>query len=332
MKSSCFYQIKILLLLSLTACSGENSVTNLTNTTTNTTTFSKVVHISTANSTSLVFYLTRNDGTLWSLGFETGTSSAHNGLKQVVSINNVAKSATNGAYVLALKNDGTLWSWGNNALGNLGDGTTNSVDVPQVVAGLPAVVDFDADSVSIAVDENGDVWTWGVNWKKQLGTGNPAWYSTVPEKIDRFANIITADCADSHCLAVDDSGNLWGWGDNASGQLGIDPVSVPMIEFPQLISGISNVVDIGTWREGSMAVTSDGSVWVWGTSWVNHFGDSPTRQSAYFPTKVSGLSNIAHISTGYWYTLAVSADGSVWGWGGGHRYLAAVAGAAPLPD
>ena len=72
----------------------------------------------------------------------------------------------------AIKTDGTLWAWGQNDLGQLGDGTT-------INKGFPTQIGTDTNWVSVqagqfhtvALKANGSLWTWGDNTFAQLGTG-----------------------------------------------------------------------------------------------------------------------------------------------------------------
>jgi uncharacterized repeat protein (TIGR01451 family) len=71
---------------------------------------------------------------------------------------------------LALKSDGTVWAWGDNDVGQLGDGTTTSRMTPTQVGGLAGVTAIAAgDLHSLAVKGDGTVWAWGSNEFGQLG-------------------------------------------------------------------------------------------------------------------------------------------------------------------
>jgi alpha-tubulin suppressor-like RCC1 family protein len=90
-------------------------------------------------------------------------------------------------------------------------------------------------SHTCGVTTSGDVWCWGWNSKGQLGaavttddcvnqvTGA---ISTVcsyrPVKISGVSNVSTLDVGVEHTCALTKSGQLYCWGDNASGQLGND--------------------------------------------------------------------------------------------------------------
>ena len=80
----------------------------------------------------------------------------------------------------AIKTNGTLWSWGQNSVGNLGDGTQIHRFVPTQISS-----DTDWEKVSVglqhvaALKSNGDLYTWGDNMQAQLGNGNYN-YSMVP--------------------------------------------------------------------------------------------------------------------------------------------------------
>lgn len=128
----------------------------------------------------------------------------------------------------ALFGDGTYYNWGYNAAGQLGDGTTTDSAVPVRVA-LPGAVRqvFQGGSgpkngQTIAILADGSVWAWGDNDRGQLGVGTRV-SSDVPVRVGVPAGVTFVDVSSggSASYAISRSGELWAWGDNASGQLGV---------------------------------------------------------------------------------------------------------------
>src|SRR6185437_5348601 len=88
-----------------------------------------------------------------------------------------------GGYGLALLNNGTVWAWGNNASGQLGNGTTTNSTTAAEVSGPTGLGVFINQSVgsaiaiaaganhSLAVLIDGTVWAWGDNSDGELGNG-----------------------------------------------------------------------------------------------------------------------------------------------------------------
>jgi alpha-tubulin suppressor-like RCC1 family protein len=139
----------------------------------------------------------RHDGTVWEWGIpEKGVQPAP---AQVSGLENVIALAGGNAMIgyfcgncgqrLALKRDGTVWAWGDNADGQLGDGTVGPVRMtPAQVAGLTGVVAVGAgDLHSLAVKGDGTVWAWGNNDSGQLGVqGSRALPLKLPESVRRY--------------------------------------------------------------------------------------------------------------------------------------------------
>ena len=142
-----------------------------------------------------------------------------------------------------------------------------------------------------------------------------------PIRVPEMDNVATVSAGIIHTMAIDTNGQLWGWGDNRFGQLGVvttttrhfDPVRVP---------GMDNVIAVSAggrlwWGEDggyTMAIDTDGQLWGWGSNFSGQLGDGTTT-SRYSPMRVPGMDNIVAVSTGKWHTMAIDADGQLWGWG-----------------
>ena len=72
---------------------------------------------------------------------------------------------------LFLKSDGTMWAMGNNAFGQLGDGTTTERHSPVSVGSNVVAVAAGAFH-SLFLKNNGSVWAMGYNAYGQLGDGS----------------------------------------------------------------------------------------------------------------------------------------------------------------
>jgi alpha-tubulin suppressor-like RCC1 family protein len=105
----------------------------------------------------------KNDGTVWAWGFnnmgQLGDGTIENRLVPVKidSISGIVQisASSGGTHSLALQNDGTIWAWGNNNVGQLGDGTTANRWRPVRINGIcrqvippPAPTNVSAASVT----------------------------------------------------------------------------------------------------------------------------------------------------------------------------------------
>ncbi|MFN4102879.1 MAG: RCC1 domain-containing protein [Tepidimonas sp.] len=77
-------------------------------------------------------------------------------------------------HTLAIRSDGTLFSWGDNVLGQLGDGTTASQrGIPTRIGDATDWLRIHAGAeTSYSIRTDGTLWSWGRNHKGQLGLGD----------------------------------------------------------------------------------------------------------------------------------------------------------------
>jgi alpha-tubulin suppressor-like RCC1 family protein len=154
-------------------------------------------------------------------------------------------------------------AWGDNHEGQLGDGTTTTAAVPVPVTDLSGVTAIAAGSLfSLALLANGTVMAWGDNAGGQLGTGTLR-NSTVPVAVKNLTGVTAIAGGFRHSLALLSDGTAMAWGDNEEGQLGIGR-KASLQPTPAPVAKISGVVAVAAGQEHSVALLSDGSVWVWG--------------------------------------------------------------------
>ena len=116
-------------------------------------------------------------------------------------------------------------------------------------------------------------------------------------------------------LAQANDGNLYGWGHNEVGQLGLG-FGFAVTNTPQRISLPSGKTGWNTIAAGSrhaLATTTDGQLFAWGHNGYGQLGLG-NNQSQFSPTAVPTMTNVAAIAGGFTHSLAI-ADCTAFAWG-----------------
>ena len=218
-------------------------------------------------------------------------------------------------HALSVGADGTVFAAGMNTYGQLGDRTT--IDNPDggIIPGLANIDSVAAgEGHSLALQDDGTVWAWGTNQLGELGDLDIGEDKTspVPTIFATGMSSVAAGC--HHSLALGSDGSVWAWGDNSSGQLGID-TTWPHSQVRVHVQGLGSVKAIAAGCAYSMALDVSGTMWTWGDNSVGQLGDGTTT-SRFFPRPVSSLGTGAvAIAAGRQHALAVLGDGRVQAWG-----------------
>ncbi len=229
------------------------------------------------------------DGTLWAWG---NNSSGELGDGTFVAKTNPTKignatdwrSVSNGnRFTLAIKSDGTLWAWGNNDHGQLGDGTIIKKNVPTRIG-----TDADWQFIStgglsaMGIKSDGTLWAWGDNTYGKLGDGTTTG-RRIPTKIGTSL-WKTVSAGDTHTLAVKKDGTLWSWGYGASGALGTGQFSLSNSSTPRQVGSAFNWMSVVAGGAHSLALTTDGILWVWGSNGNGELGIGKLASSRSVPS------------------------------------------------
>jgi len=171
------------------------------------------------------------------------------------------------------------------------------------------------NSHSLALKSDGTVWAWGSNSSGQLGNGTSGTNKSSAAKISNLDNVTIIAGGYSYSLALKGDGTVWAWGYNAYGQLGNGTTGTAI--NPVQVSNLTGVTAIAGGGFHSLALKSDGTVWAWGRNNSGQLGNgsSGTGKDESSPVQVTGISGVIAIAAGYYHSLALKNDGTVWAWG-----------------
>ncbi|TQM63327.1 RCC1 domain-containing protein [Klugiella xanthotipulae] len=239
------------------------------------------------------------------------------------------KSLASGYYnVGAVTTDGAAYAWGKNyASVSLPAGKRNdkiytpTLIHPSLSSGVKQL------SLSkyngLALKEDGTVWTWGYNYGYYglgLGAGKPA-YVLVPTQITFPAGtgkIVHIQAGWASGYAVDEHGNMWGWGGGHYYRLGNG--TTKNYNAPVRINAVGDTgyVRINHFSypgRSAVAVKADGTAMYWG---YNGHGNSGNGTTGYVKTPTNiGITNIARALAAPQTTHLVRKDGTIWSAGSG---------------
>jgi alpha-tubulin suppressor-like RCC1 family protein len=264
------------------------------------------------------------NGTLWAWGDNfygqlgsTANNTTHtpNPTPTQVGTTSYTQLAAGYDFGLALRQDGTLWAWGRNTYGQLGNstrtGTDDATPTPTQVGAAVYTQLAAGQYHSLALQADGTLWAWGNNFYGQLGTATSTGANTANPTPTQVPGTYTRLAAGlGHSLALQATGSLYAWGNNAAGQLGTGsgapsstPTQVPGT-YVQLAAGASH----------SLALQATGSLWAWGSNSSGQLGGGSTSPAA--PPAATGTAlPTRSTALGSSFGLAVRADGTLWAWG-----------------
>lgn len=170
---------------------------------------------------------TRTDGSLWCWGQNLHgqlgigkTSSRSDGPLRVAGSRRWAEVSAGEWHTCGVAASGAALCWGNNAFGQVGDGTTALRVKPALVAGGRTYSRIETSwARTCAIAIGGQAWCWGDNTNGELGNGTRA-DSTTPVGVAGGRSWVALALTNHATCATEVDGQVFCWGDNRYGQLG----------------------------------------------------------------------------------------------------------------
>uniref|UniRef100_A0A670K307 HECT and RLD domain containing E3 ubiquitin protein ligase 3 n=1 Tax=Podarcis muralis TaxID=64176 RepID=A0A670K307_PODMU len=203
------------------------------------------------------------------------------------------------SHSVALSDQGQLFSWGAGSDGQLG-----------LTTRLPnAVLCY--------------FFSWGQNNHGQLGLGKEFPSQTSPQRVRSLEGIPLAqvDAGGAHSFALSLSGAVFGWGKNASGQLGLSDERDRESPCHVKLLRTQKVVYISCGNDHTAVLTKSGGVFTFGSGSCGQLGHDSLNDEVN-PRRVLELmgSEVSQIACGRQHTLAfVPSSGIIYAFGCGTR-------------
>lgn len=171
-------------------------------------------------------------------------------------------------------------------------------------------------NTTFLIKSNGDVKGWGRNSKGEIGNGMTIdQYTPVTiEGLSNIKEIILSNYGYGFTFAIDNAGQVFGWGYNGYGQLGLGTNSNVLI--PTQIVNLPAISMIKINEYTVYAITADGDVYSTGKNDYGQVGNGTKTTQKTF-TKIPQLSNISDIVCKSNVAYAITNDKRVYAWGRG---------------
>ncbi len=272
-----------------------------------------------------------------------GTSPCRRVPTEVPSIQDAIAVGPGFDHSLVLLEDGRVVSFGSNEYGQLGYTTPEPTsNTPALVPDLASIVQVAAGSdVSFALTSEGQVYAWGENDHGQLGTGSADddAHST-PTPVVAVDGVVQVAAANTTAFALLANGTVVAWGRNHAGQVGsadesgddvFAPSTVQVQRSPGVFEPLADVENVAGDGFVGMALTTGGEVYTWGFGFLGQLGQGLTDdgerdlENRFVASRVPLFDgraplNIAEVECGAGGpTMALSAEGDLFGWGWSFR-------------
>ena len=240
---------------------------------------------------------------------------------------------------------GIVLSFGNNTHNETAHDEYKSIKYPLLIYKLKNIIVkkiYSGWEHNLIISNTNEIYSFGYNKNFQCGIPyndnnkenikikNPTNISIINDGI----TAISAACGNEHSLILDKDKNVYSFGNNEDGVLGVENNQLKSYKFIKVDFGIYNnrIKEISAGTIHNVALTDDGKVFSWGSSQGGQLGlnekylTQPKYKNFYIPTptlvpikdeKTNEDMNIIKISCGEAHTMVLNDKKEVYCWGFG---------------
>jgi len=194
-----------------------------------------------------------------------------------------------------------IYCWGWNPGSQVGDGTTESRNVPTKVMSNHRFRQLSVGHQhNCAISVEGEVYCWGHA------------FGSVPTKVATPLQFTVVSVGAAYACATTSAADAYCWGQNSDGRLGDGTTQNRSTPVP--ISGGHKFVNLSAGVAHACGLLADGSAYCWGRNGDGQLGND-TRQGSSVPIPVATATRFRAITAGDSHTCAISLEGAAFCWG-----------------
>ena len=212
-----------------------------------------------------------------------------------------------------------MWSWGCNGNGTLGTGD-------KVLQTSPIKIPIDTKFKEIiasnyayyAIDEQNCLWSWGTGFYGELGLDTIT-QQLSPKKVDdllKFKSVEVLPSSNSSVFALDMEGNIWSWGYNDIGQLGLGNLTNKTVPNKIIIGVKFKSISTSFYSKSVAAIDENDHLWSWGKNDYGQLGLG-NKINQKTPVCVDSIMMVKEVGLGSTHTAVLDMDGYLYTTGNG---------------
>jgi alpha-tubulin suppressor-like RCC1 family protein len=235
----------------------------------------------------------------------------------VVGLTEVVELSAGENHTCARRRDGSVRCWGDNSVGQLGDGTSTLRRAPVAAAFPGAALRVRAGGRhTCAVDSQEALYCWGDNRWGQLGDGSTS-SLPAPLRVPGLTQVLEVAAGGDVTCALTRNSALLCWGDDRQGQLGVGSAAT----LAPAIAGreppvVDDVIRISAGEAHTCALRTSGEALCWGAGQYGRLGEGRTEDRPA-PVTVRLPAGLLEVRAGGAHSCGRTVDRTVWCWGRG---------------
>jgi len=214
----------------------------------------------------------------------------------------------------AVDSTGQGWAWGAN-VGALCIGTAHNALVPAKVKGISSATAVQGGSGHV-------LWLMVDGTVQECVGGKPS--QQTPAVVPGLSGIVQITAGNLFSGARDSTGNVYMWGDNRHGQVGVGSTAA-YVYVPTLVDLPAPALEVSAGGDQqvnghALALLSNGQVYAWGQGAALQLGNgSRSRQISPVQVRVPAGETYVSVAAGGQQSFGLDANGNLWRWGNGSK-------------
>ncbi|XP_050541875.1 RCC1-like G exchanging factor-like protein isoform X2 [Daktulosphaira vitifoliae] len=236
------------------------------------------------------------------------------------------------AHTLLLTSTEGVYALGNNSFGQCGRKIIDNEDYTKLREANNFVLNEGISKVvcgqdhSLFVTKSGRVYAcgWGADGQTGLGHYKNESNPTLIEGDIKDENIVKVSSSADCCLALNDKGEVFGWGNSEYGQLLLDQ-NIYQVNTPRALSlnkTVGKVIDIATSGSSCIVLNDEGTVFVWGFGILGKGPEfkqtstpSPIPPTLFGRNEFNPSTSVKSVYGSLFYMAAITTEGNLYTWG-----------------